>query len=160
VAWKDDPLRAALRAVYDEVDTLLAPFSCEGTAECCDSAITGREPLPTAIELEEVALGVQQAGLARSAGPGSGRPRNANKRHLPVAGRCPLLSADDRCRVYASRPFGCRTFFCHRAEGPGKLPRAELLRLGREVAALSARFAPVDPHPRPLARALARRLGL
>ena len=31
---------------------------------------------------------------------------------------CPLLSADGRCRIYASRPFGCRTFFCDDAEAP------------------------------------------
>ena len=71
---------------------------------------------------------------------------------------CPLLSADGRCRVYASRPFGCRTFLCDHAEAPfgarTKLPRDAIQVLSRRLADLSARFAPRDPGPRPLTRAL------
>jgi hypothetical protein len=63
---------------------------------------------------------------------------------------CPLLSPDGRCRIYASRPFGCRTFFCGQ-----KLPRQAVGSIGRRIADLSARFAPRDPGPRPLVRALA-----
>jgi Fe-S-cluster containining protein len=81
------------------------------------------------------------------------------KKRLPIAGggsqRCPLLSAEGRCRIYASRPFGCRTYFCHRITPEGsKLPRTEILRLSRAVSDLSERFAPRDPGPRPLTRAL------
>jgi hypothetical protein len=74
---------------------------------------------------------------------------------------CPLLSDDGRCRIYASRPFGCRTFFCDHSEAPfgarTKLPRDAINAIGRRIADLSARFAPRDPHPRPLVRALSGR---
>ncbi len=72
---------------------------------------------------------------------------------------CPLLSDSGRCRIYASRPLGCRTFFCQGAEAPfgarTKSPRDAASALGRRIADLSARFAPLDPLPRPLTRSLA-----
>ena len=147
--FKRDPLRDELRALYAEVDALLSPFSCGSTTECCDFGLTGREPYPTAIELAEIEL-------AMRASP--------QKKRLPMAatssqkGKCPLLSAEGRCRIYASRPFGCRTFFCERITPDGaKLPRKEIQRLSRAVADLSARFGAAnarDPGPRPLTRAL------
>ena len=78
--------------------------------------------------------------------------------HAPTQPRVDVLIVrkiacdDGRCVVYASRPFGCRTFFCDRAEGPAgerAAPRAEIGRIARDIAALSARFAPADPGPRP-----------
>jgi Fe-S-cluster containining protein len=143
-----DAARRELRALYAEVDALLEPFRCEGTTECCRFAITGREPYPTAVELDAVQRAIAAVGGPRAAFGGG--------RHLPLArdGRCPLLDAAGRCRIYESRPFGCRTFFCERVEGPGKLPRRELLALGARVAALSARAFPADPAARPLTRAL------
>jgi uncharacterized protein len=144
VRWSDNPARAELRAIYTEVDALLAPYSCEGTAECCDFANTGREPTPTTVELAETLHAARALGGER-------------KRHLPMADasrRCALLSDEGRCRIYASRPFGCRTYFCERMTGPKKLPRAEILALARRIAALSERTFPRDPLPRPLARAL------
>jgi Fe-S-cluster containining protein len=160
----EDPHRASLLALYAEVDSLLAPFSCDGTTECCRFGITGREPYPTAVEIALVKHAIARAGITLSTPP-------RNKRALPVLGgassasprrdaeagserACPLLSAEGRCRVYAARPFGCRTFFCDRVEGPGKLPRREIQRISRAIADLSARFAPQDPLPRPLTRAL------
>ena len=149
--FKHHPARDELRAIYDEVDALLAPFTCDGARECCHFGITGREPYPTAVEMAEVDEAVRAAGVSRErralrvlreGGEGAG------------ARRCPLLSVDGRCGIYASRPFGCRTYFCHRVSGPGKLPRKEILRLSSAVAALSARFAPRDPLPRPFLRAL------
>jgi Fe-S-cluster containining protein len=137
--------REQLRAIYTEVDALLAPFSCEKTAECCTFSSTGREPYPTAVELAEIELAIASAGGRRA----------LLKKRLPLAERrCPLLSDDGRCRIHASRPFGCRTFFCDRVRGPGKLPRAELQRLGARIADLSARVFPRDPGPRPLTKAI------
>jgi hypothetical protein len=111
--------------------------------------VTGREPYPTAVELEEVRHAVAATGAALAAPPR--RPVSADRK-LPLADlrSCPLLSADGRCRIYASRPFGCRTFFCGQ-----KLPRQAVGSIGRRIADLSARFAPRDPGPRPLVRALA-----
>lgn len=142
--WNDDPARAELRALYAEVDALMAPHSCEGTAECCNFANTGREPTPTTVEVAEVLHAARSIGVP-------------NKRKLPLAAgerRCELLSDEGRCRVYASRPFGCRTYFCHRMSGPAKLPRTALVAIARRIVALSERAFPRDPLPRPLSRAL------
>jgi uncharacterized protein len=81
-------------------------------------------------------------------------------RRLPLADLrpCPLLSETGRCRIYASRPFGCRTFFCQGAEGPSgaraKTPRDAVNAIGRRIADLSARFDPRDPWPRALTKSL------
>jgi hypothetical protein len=163
--WTQSPHRATLLALYAEVDDLLAGWACACSgggaggspeAPCCHFAVTGREPYPTTVELEEVMHAVR--GLGRPA-----RPRPAKgKRALPLAPgelrACPLLSREGRCRIYASRPFGCRTFFCDHAEAPWgarvRFPRDAVNALGRRIADLSARFAPRDPGPRPLGRAL------
>jgi hypothetical protein len=156
--WKRSPLRAELLALYGEVDARLAGWTCACSragvgaapeAQCCHFAVTGREPFPTAVELEEVLRAVDATPAARP-----------DPRRLPMAElrACPLLSADGRCRVYASRPFGCRTYFCDHAEGPfgstAKFPRDAVNALGRRIADLSARFAPRDPGPRSLVKAL------
>lgn len=161
--WSSSPERDALRAVYAEVDALLDGWTCTCSpagvggapeAQCCHFAVTGREPYPTAIELTEVLHAVRAAPLPK-----------ADPRRLPLVElrACPLLSPEGRCRIYASRPFGCRTYFCDHAEGPGgagrKLPRDAVNALGRRVADLSARHAPRDPGPRPLVKALAAHAG-
>ncbi|MDB4946351.1 MAG: hypothetical protein JWP97_5885 [Labilithrix sp.] len=138
---------AALRKVYGELEQALDGWGCDASTDCCRFGVTGREPYPTAIEQAELERGVKARG---------GLPR---RRSLPVAGerRCALLGDDGKCLVYASRPFGCRTFFCERASGPAgsgarALPKQEIARLSRAVADLSARFAPADPGPRPMTR--------
>jgi len=138
----------ALRALYGEVDRLVEGFGCDASTDCCRFGVTGREPYPTAVELAELGRAVRARG---------GLPK---RRSLPIESerRCDLLSDQGKCLVYASRPFGCRTFFCDRARGPAgetarDLPRGAIAELGRAVADLSARFAPADPGPRPLSRA-------
>jgi hypothetical protein len=123
--------------------------------------VTGREPYPTTVEIAEVRHALRSAGI---------RARDAKARtRLPVVGDsgadghrdarpCPLLSPEGLCRIYSSRPFGCRTYFCQDARGPGR-PRSGPARdaasaIGRRIADLSARFDPRDPRPRPLTRAL------
>jgi Fe-S-cluster containining protein len=149
--FKTSAERAELLALYAELDALLAPYSCDVSGDCCHFATTGREPYPTAVELAEIELAV------RARGKDLGR---ATKRPLPLADdqrRCPLLGEDRRCTIYASRPLGCRTFFCDRMTGPRKLPRPEIQRISRAIADLSARYAPRDPRPRPLMNALGKR---
>jgi Fe-S-cluster containining protein len=138
----------ALRRIYAEVDALLGGWTCDSSTDCCRFGVTGREPYPTAVELAELERGVRARG---------GLPK---RRGLPVVDerRCALLSDEGKCLVYASRPFGCRTFFCERGSSAGGEgwrggPKAEIARLGRAVADLSARFDPSDPGPRPLSRA-------
>ena len=145
----------SLRAIYGEVDALLSGWACDSSTDCCRFGVTGREPYPTAVELAELERGVRARG---------GLPK---RRTLPMVGargederRCALLSDEGKCLVYASRPFGCRTFFCERASGPAgepsrAMPKAEIARLGRAIADLSARFDPADPGPRPLSKVTA-----
>ncbi len=136
-----------LRALYHQIDAALAGWSCDASTDCCRFGVTGREPYPTAIEL---------ALLDRAIASRGGLPK---RRTLPLASerRCALLDDHGRCLVYASRPFGCRTFFCTRGQGPvGEriLPKATIADVASRIASLSARFAPADPGPRPLSRAL------
>ena len=144
---------AELRALYARIDRELEGWSCDASTDCCRFGVTGREPYPTAVEVAELERAVRARG---------GLPK---RRALPLATRgsrderrCALLSDDGRCLVYASRPFGCRTFFCERARGPvgeradSGLPREVISEIARDIAALSARFAPADPGPRPISR--------
>ena len=134
-----------LRAIYTETDALLAGWTCETSTDCCRFGVTGREPYPTAIERTELERAVRARG---------GLPK---RRTLPQVDerRCTLLADDGKCLVYASRPFGCRTFFCERGSGPGKMPKQEIAQLSRAIVDLSERFDPVDPGPRPLSRVTA-----
>jgi hypothetical protein len=174
VPWQTSAVRAELLDVYAKADALFDGWACSdcspgiadpsrpvpsgsaGHAPCCHFGVVEREPYPTAVELHEVRHAMANRGIHLASGTLSG----GRRRRLPIAeGRpCPLLSDEGRCRIYASRPFGCRTFFCDTAEAPfgarAKLPRADLRALGGRIAALSARFAPHDHRPRPLTRAL------
>jgi uncharacterized protein len=163
--WHRSSERAELLALYAEADALLAGWTCACSAgsspgqplqvRCCQFAVTGREPYPTAVELEEVRHAMRLAGVQVAAPRAPRAPRR-----LPLAELrpCPLLSEAGRCRIYASRPLGCRTFFCQGAEAPYgarvRAPRDEANAIGRRIADLSARFAPRDPHPRALTKSL------
>jgi hypothetical protein len=162
--WHRSPERAELLALYAEADALLAGWTCACSGpmsppspphhvRCCQFAVTGREPYPTAVELEEVRHAMRSAGIDTASA--------RDPRRLPLAAElrpCPLLSESGRCRIYASRPLGCRTFFCQTAEAPYgarvRSPREEANAIGRRIADLSARFAPRDPHPRALTKSL------
>jgi uncharacterized protein len=154
-AWRDHPARAELLALYEEAAALVASCSCTCTAgtqrndaRCCQFAVTGREPYPTPVELCEVDYALRARGMAA---------RPGRRRALPLVddrGSCPLLSPDGRCTIYASRPFGCRTFFCEGNELPRK-NRAAIQAIGRRISDLAARVFPEDPLPRPFTRALA-----
>jgi Fe-S-cluster containining protein len=139
-----------LRGVYAEVDGLLEGWTCDSSTDCCRFGVTGREPYPTSVEIAELERGVRARG---------GLPKRRSLPHVDER-RCALLSDEGKCLVYASRPFGCRTFFCERARGPAgeparSGPKAEIARLGRAVADLAARFDPADPGPRPLSKVTA-----
>jgi uncharacterized protein len=152
---RDERKRALLdlRALYARIDAALHGWACEASTDCCRFGVTGREPYPTAVEVAELERAVRARGGIRR---GS---RNEKRRTLPVAGerRCALLGENEKCLVYASRPFGCRTFFCERArssvgEEPSALPKREIAEVSRAIADLSARFEPRDPGPRPLSK--------
>ena len=145
--WKRSPLRTELRALYDEVDALLAPYSCDSSTECCRFGVTGREPYVTPAEVAELTVAIRAHG-------GLKKPKRLPIHVDAKERRCALLDDEGRCSVYASRPFGCRTFFCDRIVGPKKFPRSEVQRLARAIADLSARHAPRAPYARPLTRVL------
>ena len=141
-------LLGELRALYAEIDRAFSGWACEASTDCCRFGVTGREPYPTAIEMAELERAVKARG---------GLPK---RRSLPVAGerRCTLLGDDGRCLVYDARPFGCRTFFCQRAQDAmgQALPKKVIAEVSRKVADLSERFRPADPGPRPISRATSK----
>jgi len=144
------PLHEALRALYRDVDALYAGARCERSSECCRFGITGREPQVTSLEL---AL-VERALAAR------GGKLSSKRRALPLTRDgereriCPLLDRTGGCIVYADRPLGCRTFFCHRAELPSRVERRALQDVVRQLQALAVRHAPGGDKPRALSAAL------
>ena len=102
-------LRAALnetRAVLRKADAAWSKHGCPASAECCQLKKTGRPPW---LWPSEWALLLERV---RGVLP----PARAD-------GGCSFLDADGkRCTVYPDRPFGCRTFFCHRITGPAAVP--------------------------------------
>jgi Fe-S-cluster containining protein len=154
-AWVNHPARVELRRLFDEADALVSGATCTCAAaaraedaRCCQFGVTGREPYLTPTELCEVRHAQRALGTPPRPAPRRGR--------LPLAtGACPLLSPEGRCTIYASRPFGCRTFFCQGHEPPRRAHAREAIQeIGRRIADLAARYFPRDPLPRPLTRAL------
>jgi hypothetical protein len=148
--------RAALEelaALYAELDQRLAGSSCPASTECCRFGITGREPYVTTVELAYL-----EQAIARSGGKTPQATRKGAK-PLPMASvrderTCPLLRADQKCAVYAGRPFGCRTFFCDRADLPRPLGQQEINAFVRRVKDIAARHRPGGDQGRPLTRIL------
>jgi uncharacterized protein len=123
-----------LRAVYRLADAAYRPYSCPGTAECCQLASTKREPWLWPVEWEF--LLAAKGGVVPA-------PR--------ADGGCPFLEADGlRCSVYASRPFGCRTFFCHRIRGPAREPIEAVALLSERLQRVAETLDADAPAPRPL----------
>jgi Fe-S-cluster containining protein len=132
---------ADLQAYYARVDQAQPNFSCPRRGRCCQLRTTGREPYLWQLEWEALAKVVAERG---------GK--------LPVAredGGCRFLAEDGTsCSVYASRPFGCRTFGCELSSGHGRAERERLRLLTRELTELALAFDPEDGGPRPLSRFL------
>lgn len=126
-----------LSGLFRKADAAYAAHSCPGTAECCRLAMTRREPWlwpPEWWALEE-ALRQQQRPLPP----------------LREDGACPFLDpGGTRCTVYASRPLGCRTFFCEKRVGPAREPLEEVDALLRQMEDLSLKVDPQQEGPRPL----------
>lgn len=136
-------LRTAWRRAVTETRAVLARASeawqrhgCPGTAECCQLAVTRREPWLWPSEWRRLTA---HLGESRRALP----PPRAD-------GGCPFLDeAGRRCTVYEARPFGCRTFFCHRVTGPAAQPADETNALLERLAALNL-AVDSEASPRPL----------
>ncbi len=149
----DPALEAELMALYAEVEARYAGHRCPGSSECCRFAITGREPYVTSIEIAVVKRALAARGGALS----------ERRRALPLAPKtsrdeertCPLLTAEQRCAVYAARPLGCRTFWCDRAERDAPVRQPLINQLVRRVQAIAERHRPGGAQGRLLRRALA-----
>lgn len=147
-AHKRRALIQETRAIFRKADAAYAPYSCPASGECCQLATTKREPWVHASEWEALVEHLRGKG-----------------RELPpdrADGGCPFLdAAGKRCTVYEARPFGCRTFFCHRIRGPKKQPVQETDELLRRLAAINedaaADEAPGTTDPAEDARSRRRR---
>jgi Fe-S-cluster containining protein len=125
--------RRALETLYRQADDAWSGFHCPASAECCQLAARKREPWLWRVEWD--ALRGSRAELP---------PPRAD-------GGCRFLDAEGRrCTAYASRPLGCRTYFCHRATGPGREPAEEMDRLQRRLEVIARSVRPDEPGPRPL----------
>ena len=111
---------------------------------------------PTAVELEECTP--RDAQPQGSTPPRPGTRASCPSRRSSARARC--SPENGRCRIYASRPLGCRTFFCQTAEPPyGARLRAPPRRGERHRPAHRGSVGPVrvrggDPHPRALTKSL------
>lgn len=139
----DDIIRE-VRAIYDELAARPVLRDCRLRTECCRFRLTGLTPQLTPGEALVAARAVRAAG----------------SKTLPARddGSCPMLDpATSRCRIYADRPFACRTHFCEAAGGP--YTRREVVDLIRRLEDLGRR-AGIGAEPRPLPDAVRRALDM
>ncbi len=123
-----------LAAVYRGADAAYRPYRCPGTAECCQLTTTQREPWLWPVEWE--ALLAARGGQVPPERPDGG---------------CPFLTADgQRCSAYAARPFGCRTFYCYRVQGPAREPIEAVAALSARLQRVAQALDPDCPGPKPL----------
>ena len=145
-----DPLSTTVQAAHDEIETRMGrvaarePLACQaGCAFCCHQQVSA-----TAAEI----LVIAQRIMAEPAGVRARRRQAIRKAHEGARGldpmqrwvqrqRCPLLGSDNRCTVYADRPFGCRGYAsldlsaCSRAfadpaaHSPMQIPHSQALRI-------------------------------
>lgn len=132
-AHADRAAARALETLQRRTDEAWSGHRCPGTAECCQLAKRGREPWLWGVEWDAL----------RRARPELPAPRED--------GGCPFLDAEGRrCTVYAARPLGCRTYFCHRATGPAREPVEEMDRLLRQLETIARSVRPDEDGPRPI----------
>jgi uncharacterized protein len=130
---------AEVHAVYAALAERPVERQCMGRAECCYFKLTGLTPYLTKGEALVAAKALRATGRVR----------------LPesIDGACPLLRPDtQRCLIYDSRPFGCRTHFCAAAGGP--YPRRDVLDLIRRLEKVDADLGGDGPRALPAAVAV------
>ena len=135
----------AVQKIYTELDQRPIERNCMSRTECCRFRLTGRTPYLTKGEALAAAKAFRATGRTRL-------PESTT-----ADGACPLLDpATGRCRVYESRPFGCRTHFCAAAGGP--YARGEVVDLVHRLEEIDRAAGGDGAHPLPTAveRALKR----
>lgn len=152
-----NPLFEELAAIYRDADLTFSGWSCPGSTECCRFGITGREPYVTSIEIAALLRARAAAGSPLPVQDERG-VRSKGRRALPMAAdgerRCPMLTPEGRCAVYAWRPLGCRTFYCDRAEPGERVRHREITALVRSIQDLASRHQPGGDQGRALTRVL------
>ena len=142
IAGERKQAAAEVRKIYGELAARPVTRNCTLRTECCQFLLTGKTPYLTAGEALVAAQALKATG----------------RRALPIRedGACPLLDpATAKCLIYDSRPFGCRTHFCHAAGGP--YPRHDVAGLIHKLEAVARRLG--GPEARPLAAAVRDFLG-
>jgi Fe-S-cluster containining protein len=135
-------LEAELEELYRDTDALFAGWSCPASTDCCHFERTRREPYVTSIELLAMRRAVAR-GVAIQRG----------SKALPMAdGRCRMLTRDGKCSIYAARPFGCRTFFCDRADEGSRVKQNAINDLVRRLKGIAERHERGGDLGRPLSR--------
>ena len=122
---------SSVRAVYDDLSHRLVQRNCLRRTECCQFKLTGKTPQLTRGEALVAAQGFRSSG----------------RKHLPqpTDGSCPFLQPNtQKCLIYESRPFGCRTHFCQAAGGP--IDRKNVLDLIRRLEQIDSELGGDGPH--------------
>lgn len=134
-------ISSELLRLFARADAAYAPFSCPATAECCQLSTTRREPWLWPVEWRLLEEHARRAGIV---------PFTRSD------GGCSFLDEPGkRCRVYAARPLGCRTFFCQRRTGPSREPAEVMSELSLRIERLSLELWPEVSAPRPITAWLA-----
>jgi hypothetical protein len=137
-------LLGEVEAVYQELADRPIDRSCIARTNCCQFKLTGEIPYLTRGE----ALLAARAWRAKG--------RKVLEQSSDPDGRCPFLNGgDQRCRIYAARPFACRTHFCAAAGGPYR--RGEVLDLIRRLEDIDRQLGGTSG-PRPLIPAVSEAL--
>ena len=123
--------RNLVSEIYADLARRPLERACEMRTECCQFLLTGKTPMLTKCEAEFAAQGVRASG----------------RKKLPPRddGACPMLGRNNRCTIYAHRPFGCRTHFCATAGGP--YPRKHVADLIQRLEALDEQLHGDGPRP-------------
>jgi len=123
-------------SVLKQASAAWASHGCPGTSECCQLSVTKKEPWLWPTEWQALLEHLKR-----------------DQRTLPeprADGGCPFLdAAGTRCTVYQARPFGCRTYFCHRITGPAKQPADATNALLDRLTAINIALDP-GAAPRPM----------
>jgi Fe-S-cluster containining protein len=137
------PAVEEVRDIYRELASRPIERDCQLRTQCCHFKLTGKTPYLTWGEAVLAARALKATGR-------TGLPKRKD-------GACPLLDdKTERCLIYESRPFGCRTHFCAAAGGPYE--RRAVVDLIRRLEAIDEQLGGDGPHalPQALATALAR----
>ena len=127
---------AAVRSIYADLAQRPVQRDCLRRTECCQFKLTGRTPHLTRGEALLAAQGFRASG--RKTLP------------KPTDGSCPFLQPKtQKCLIYESRPFGCRTHFCQAAGGP--VDRKDVLDLIRRLETIDTDLGGDGSHSLPQA---------